>query len=112
MNTKVFIIKLTHSLIFWFQVACIAYLLYAGIARDFNIYIFIPIAAILINGILLYFNNGRCPFTNLAERYGAKQGSLTDLFLPDIVARNIFRVFTPLFVIELILIAVRFFAGI
>jgi hypothetical protein len=65
----------------------------------------------LVNGILLYLNNGRCPFTNLAERYGAKKGSVTDIFLPKIIADNIFRAFTPIFIFEVALIGLRFFIG-
>jgi hypothetical protein len=86
--------------------------LYAGITRTFNLFILIPIGSVLLNGLLLFLNKGRCPFTNLAERYGAESGSVTDIFLPDIIARNIFRVCTPLFIAELIFIAIRFFLGI
>ena len=112
MNQKVFAVKLVHSVVFWFQVACLAYLLYAGIARDFNWFIFIPIGSILLNSLCLLLNRGLCPFTNLAEHYGAASGSVTDIFLPDIVARNIFRVSAPLFIAELVLLAIRFFGDI
>ncbi len=112
MNQKIILIKLIHSLIFWFQMACIAYLLYAAITRDFYIFILIPIGSILLNGLLLALNKGRCPFTNLAEQYGAERGSVTDLFLPDFIARNIFRACTPFFVAELVVIAIRYFAEI
>jgi hypothetical protein len=109
-NSKnIFYIKFIHSLIFWWQAACLAYILYAGIAAVFNILLFIAIISILINGVLLILNKGRCPFTTLAEKQGAKSGAITDLFLPKIIARNIFRVSFPLFILELILLAVRFF---
>jgi hypothetical protein len=42
---------------------------------------------------------------------GAEKGSVTDIFLPDIIARNIFRVSTPLFCAALVLLAVRYFTG-
>jgi hypothetical protein len=57
-------------------------------------------------------NKGRCPFTDLAERYGAEKGSVTDIFLPDIIARNIFNVCAPFFIIEMIALAIRYFLGI
>lgn len=112
MNRKVFIIKLVHSLIFWFQLACLGYILYAIIFRAFNWFLIIPIASILLNGVALSLNKGRCPFTNLAEKYGAESGSVTDLFLPDCIARNIFRFCGPFFVLEMIALAIRYFAGI
>jgi hypothetical protein len=108
---KLFLIKFVHSVVFWWQVACLAYLLYAGIARTFNIVVLIAIVSILINGLLLLLNKGRCPFTTLAENQGAKSGSVTDLFLPGCIARNIFRVSMPLFCAEVVLLAVRYFTG-
>ena len=108
---KLFFIKFMHSLIFWWQIACLAYLLYAGITRTFDIFVLTAIVSILFNGLLLLLNKGRCPFTTLAENQGAEKGSVTDIFLPNSIARNIFRVSTPFFCAELILLAVRYFTG-
>jgi len=109
MAHKLFIIKFTHSIVFWFQVSCLSYLLYAGITGTFNIFVLIAIASILFNGLLLLLNNGWCPFTTLAEKQGAEKGTVTDMFLPEYIARNVFRVSLPLFIGELVLLAVRFF---
>ena len=89
--------------------ACLIYLLFAGITKTFNIVVLIAVVSILVNGLLLLTNKGRCPFTTLAENQGAEKGSVTDIFLPDCIARNIFRVSFPLFILEIILLAVRFF---
>ena len=112
MFNKLFFIKFMHSLIFWWQAACLVYLLLAGITKTFNILVLIAIVSILVNGLLLLINNGRCPFTTLAENQGAEKGSVTDIFLPDYIARNIFRGSFPIFIVELILLAVRFFIDI
>jgi hypothetical protein len=110
MPTKLFFIKFVHSIIFWWQVVCLGYLLFACITKTFNILVLLAIISILLNGLLLLLNKGRCPFTSMAEKQGAKRGSVTDIFLPDWVARNIFRVATPLFIIELIVLAIRYFS--
>jgi hypothetical protein len=112
MRSKLFFIKFVHSLIFWWQVVCLGYLLFACIMGSFNILVLLAIISILLNGLLLLLNKGRCPFTTLAEKQGAKKGSVTDIILPDWVARNIFRVATPLCIVELIVLAIRYFAGI
>jgi hypothetical protein len=109
---KIFIIKFAHSVIFWWQVFSLAYILYAGITRSFNIILLVAIASILLNGLLLLLNKGRCPFTTLAEKEGASKGSVTDIFLPDCIAHNIFRVSFPFFITELVLLAIRFFMNI
>jgi len=88
----------------------LGYLLFACITKTFNILVLLAIISILLNGLLLLLNKGRCPFTSMAEKQGAKRGSVTDIFLPDWVARNIFRVATPLFIIELIVLAIRYFS--
>jgi len=43
-------------------------------------------------------NGFTCPLTPLAERYGAQRGSVTDIFLPDMVARNLTWIATPILV--------------
>ena len=111
MLSKLFFIKFVHSFIFWWQVACLAYLLYAGIARSFGVLVWLAIASISLNGLLLALNKGRCPLTNLAESQGAAKGSVTDIFLPHFIARNIFRVSTPLFCAEIAVLGVRYFTG-
>jgi hypothetical protein len=112
MRNKLFFIKFVHSVIFWWQVIGLGYLLFAGIIRTFNILVLLAVISIITNGILLLLNKGRCPFTTLAEKQGANKGSVTDIFLPDYIARNIFKVATPIFVLELIILAVRYFSGI
>ena len=112
MSTGLFTIKLAHSLIFWFQVTCLAYLLYAGITRTFNSFVLIGQVSISLNGLALILNGGRCPFTTLAEAQGAQTGSVTDMYLPHVIARNVFRVSVPIFAAEVILLGVRYFWGI
>lgn len=66
----------------------------------------------MLEGIILLVNHGRCPFTTLAEKYGAKNGAVTDLFLPGWLARNTFNIFTTLFICELLVLGFRYLSGI
>jgi hypothetical protein len=46
--------------------------------------------AIVLAECAVFAANGFvCPLTPLAERYGARRGSVTDIFLPDWFARNL-----------------------
>ena len=92
--------------------ACLFYILYAGITRSFSWVLLLAVCSILVEGIVLLLNKWRCPFTVLAERLGASQGSVTDIFLPDIIARNTFKFSTVLFALELVLLAVRYFLNV
>jgi hypothetical protein len=106
---KVFIIKLVHSIIYFFMVACLIYILYCAIARRYDWTLLVALGAILFEGLVLLINRGTCPFTPLAEKYGAARGSVTDLFLPEWLSRHTFRISTIVFIIELIWVAIGYF---
>ena len=48
---KIFFIKLVHTFIFVFMVACLVYILYSGITKIFNWVLLLAIIAILIEDI-------------------------------------------------------------
>jgi hypothetical protein len=102
---KIFAVKLVHSIIFFFMVACLAYILYCAIARRYDWMLLVALIAIAIEGLVLLFNHGQCPFTGLARKYGDPNGSVTDIFLPMWCARHTFRISTTLLAIELIWLA-------
>jgi len=83
------LIKTVHSAVFLVELASILWLLATGLAgrRDRTV----ALAAAMVAGEAGVFvaNSGVCPLTPLAERYGAVRGSVSDIFLPDIVARTI-----------------------
>ncbi len=93
------------------MLACLFYVLYAGLSRTFNVILFIAIIAIFIEGAALILNRWRCPLTTLAERWGAAKGSVLDIFLPGVLARNSYKWGTVSFVAGLGLLAVRYFIG-
>ena len=106
---KIFFIKLVHSLIFFLMVGCLAYILYSGITKTFNGVLLFALIAFLIEGITLIINRWRCPLTTLAEKYGAEKGTVTDIFLPAIISRNVFKISIVLFPAELVFLGIRYF---
>ena len=109
MLDKIFFIKLVHSLIFFLMVGCLAYILYSGITKTFNGVLLFALIAFLIEGITLIINRWRCPLTTLAEKYGAEKGTVTDIFLPIIISRNVFKIAIVLFPAELVFLVIRYF---
>ena len=61
----------------------------------------VAIAGAIVAGESLVFaaNGFRCPLTELAERYGAERGSVTDIYLPSRFAQNIPAIHAPLLVL-------------
>lgn len=88
---------------------CLIYILYCGITRTYNWTLLLALSVIVIEGLALLLNKGRCPLTTLAENQGAEKGSITDIFLPPWLARNVFRFATALFCIELVLLSLGYF---
>ena len=94
------LIKAVHSAIFAVMLAAIGWLLATGLMgrRDRSV----TAAGALVAGESLVFvaNRGTCPLTPLAERHGASRGGVSDIFLPDVVARTI-----PVWATSLVVIA-------
>jgi hypothetical protein len=104
-NKKIFFIKLIHSIIFFFMVACLVYIFYCAVAQRYDWTLLFALSAIFIEGLALFINRGECPFTNLARKYGAVKGSVTDLFIPMQLARHTFTISITIFIIELVWLA-------
>ena len=89
-------IRAVHSAVFLVNLSAIGWLLATGLTgrRDRTV----AVAAALVAGESAVFvaNRGVCPLTPLAERYGARRGSVSDIFLPAVLARTIPLWTTPL----------------
>ena len=109
-NRKIFAVKLVHSVIFLFMVACLVYILYCAITGRYDWTLLIALIAISIEGLVLLVNHGQCPFTGLARKYGDPNGSVTDIFLPMWCARHTFKISMVVVTIELIWLAWGYFS--
>ncbi len=89
-------VKTVHTLA-WFSIeACMAYVLYAGLARRSDRRAAIA-AAVVAAEILIFAGNGfRCPLTQVAQRLGGEKGSVTDIYLPRWFAHNLPVIHVPL----------------
>jgi hypothetical protein len=82
-------VKLIHTLV-WFSIeSCMVYVLWSGFRGRSDRRA--AIAAGVVAGETLVFaaNGFRCPLTPVAERLGAKSGSVTDIYLPRWLAHNL-----------------------
>ena len=108
-NKKVFVIKSIHLTLFVLMCVCLFYVLYCAIARIYDWTLLTAIIIIVIDGLSLVLNRGRCPLTTLAEKYGAKNGAVTHLVLPKWTARYVFKFFMVLGAVELVLLGTGYF---
>ena len=87
--TLVVVIKAVHTLAWLSIESCVVYVLHAvWVGRTDRR---VGLAAAVVAG--------ECPLTELATRYGARRGSVTDIYLPSWFAHNIPAIHAPLLVV-------------
>ena len=107
MRITIFHIKLVHTVVFWLLSACVVYALYSGVAGRITPWTWLAVSLLLVESGVLAVSGWKCPLTILAERQGALQGSVADIFLPKKLADRIFPVCGTMFVVALVLILWR-----
>jgi hypothetical protein len=107
MRVTIFQIKLLHTLIFWVLSACVVYSLYCGVVGRIGVWTWIAVGLLVVESIVLAASGWICPLTILAERQGAAQGSVADIFLPNALAARIFPVCGTAFGVAVVLILWR-----
>jgi hypothetical protein len=105
----IFQIKLVHTIIFWILSLCTVYALFSGVADRITLWTWIAVGLLLVESVVLVVSGWTCPLTILAERQGALQGSVTDIFLPKWLADRIFPVCGTTYGAALVVILWRVF---
>ncbi len=83
------LIRAVHSAIFLVMLASIGWLVLSGLAGRRDRSVALAAGLVAVESAVFLVNGGVCPLTPLAERHGAARGSVSDIFLPDAVARTI-----------------------
>jgi hypothetical protein len=82
-------LKTVHTVIFAGELCAILWLVLSGLVGRRDRTVGIAMAAVAAETAVFLANDGVCPITPLTERFGAARGSVSDIFLPDAVARTI-----------------------
>jgi hypothetical protein len=82
-------IKAVHSAVFLVMLTAIGWLVATGLTGRRDRSVAAAGALVAAESVVFVVNRGTCPLTPLAERYGAVRGGVSDIFLPDGVARTI-----------------------
>jgi hypothetical protein len=93
-------LKTVHTLIFAGELAAILWLLVSGLLGRRDRSVGVAAAAVAVEIAVFLGNDGVCPITPLTERLGAAHGSVSDIFLPNAVART-----TPIWSTALLVLA-------
>lgn len=103
-------VKLTHTVIWAFFVACIlAIPLFTALSRFRLAALFAAIVGVEVAVLLL--NKLTCPLTSVAARYTSDRRANFDIYLPEWLARHNKEVFGTLYVVALLLLVARWVAA-
>ena len=82
-------IRAVHSVVFWIELVAIGWLVATGLTGRRDRSVGVAAGLVAVEGVVWIANDRVCPLTPLAERFGAGSGSVSDIWLPDVVARTI-----------------------
>ena len=82
-------VKGVHTAVFGGELMAIAWLVVSGWRGRRDRSVAAASIAIAAEAGVFVANRGVCPLTPLAEKLGSADGSVSDIFLPDVVARTI-----------------------
>lgn len=103
-------IKLLHTAIWAFFVACIVGIPIAGVYRQFY-WAGVLIVVVLIECAVIALNKGRCPLTDVAARYTDERADNFDIYLPLWLARHNKTIFGTLFALSVLFVLARLLTG-
>ncbi len=111
MRVSIFHVKLVHTCIFAVLSGCVLYALLSGVLNRITRWTWVAVALVLLESLVLAASGWRCPLTILAERLGASQGAVADIFLPKWCADRIFPVCGTTFLIACAFLVMRVLSG-
>jgi hypothetical protein len=82
-------LKVVHTAVFTGELAAIVWLVVSGLLGRRDRTVALAAGAVAIETAVFLANDRVCPLTPLTERLGASHGGVSDIFLPERVARTI-----------------------
>jgi hypothetical protein len=106
-DRKLLIIKIIHTLIWLFFNVVIFYLLYAAIVNKIDIWVWICIGLVVLEGLVLLAFKMFCPLTVIARKYSDSTKDNFDIFLPNWLAKYNKIIYTSIFCLALLILLLR-----
>jgi hypothetical protein len=92
-------IKVVHTVVWALMAACILALPVMAMMRRFDWALWLTLS-VVFECLVLAFNKGRCPLTDLAARYTTAREHNFDIYLPEWIAKRNKTLFGCLFLMN------------
>jgi hypothetical protein len=93
------IIKIIHTLIWVFFNGVLFYMAYAVIMNHINLFVWIGIILIIVEGMILLTFKNVCPLTIMARKYSTSMKDNFDIYLPEWLAKYNKVIYTTFFIL-------------
>jgi hypothetical protein len=104
---KLLWIKIVHTAIWLFFNLVIFYLLYAVIVNKIDLWVWLCVGLVLLEGLVLAIFKMFCPLTIMARKYSDSTKDNFDIFLPNWLAKYNKLIYTAIFCIALAILMYR-----
>ncbi len=98
-NLNLITIKIIHTTIWIFFNVVLFYMAYAVIVNKIDKLVWIGVALILLEGIVLLIFSKMCPLTIIARKYSGSTKNNFDIYLPNWLAKYNKLIYTTFFII-------------
>lgn len=100
-------IKTVHTLVFFGLTVANLIVFYYAVTGRTSVLLWVSLVLVAIEGVVLVANGWKCPLRIYAERLGAEDGSVTDIFLPKWLAERIFPICGGLLALSALIFLLR-----
>lgn len=104
---KLVTIKILHTAIWIFFNVVIFYLVYAVIINKIDFLVWICLALIAIEGLILFLFKNVCPVTIVAKKYSDSDKENFDIYLPNWLAKYNKQIYTSIVGIAILILFYR-----
>lgn len=104
---KLLVVKSIHTIIWIFFNVVIFYLLYAVIINKIDIWVWICVGLVLMEGLVLLIFKMFCPLTVIARKYSDSSKDNFDIFLPNWLAKYNKLIYTSIYGIAILILTYR-----
>lgn len=102
-ESKLNLIKSTHTLIWLFFNFVIFYMLYAAVVNKLDVWLWIGYGIIFLEAITLLIFKSFCPVTVLARNYSNSTKDNFDIYLPEWLAKHNKLIYTSILIVVMVI---------
>lgn len=110
-GSKIVLVKFVHTAVWVVMAAASAFILYSGIVGTLGPLLWICVALLVFESLVLLVNKWTCPLTPIAMRYTAERSDNFDIYLPRLVAKHNKIIFGGIFAAGLMLVVFNVLIG-